>query len=519
MLFRALLKLPTFNPRFLHPLLKHACETLRAEAQHASCEHQWRFRSETPLQVDEDKTQSLVNCGHLVLITKQFIINRAEELLTEQEHMSSQVWILSEEITHIMRAVGKLAELSSTFSTTHQIMEWQPLYSESGELDFNKEVHAALSISSKEAILLIHFSEFLMKHIANHLDRPNTMITLWPILSCLEAISKLASNQTIASQLYNSTYTHLSPVGVRFCTVTINVAYHLLRYTTLSFVPPSPKDPVSNQKLHDLLRVQNDCTNHIATNFQNDSTEPNQYEMDASGLSVLSMHQLCLLVKESMQVLDPQRKRHLVKEENVHLSVLPLCLQLCLNRVTKSIAPLVMSSLQQYALCCNPSTYQPSSHIEGFLNELQLQEGIELRQQLLEDEAVAQELMQRVFVIGINNSSEKSLQLIWTWLCDIVEASISDVGSSIFTTTTIISAIRTLTAILNSMCNNVADDTFPTFLTVESMASSYLETVAGLYLHRTNLIQRFDYLTAHYETWHKLGRSVTSLSANDIVVC
>lgn len=103
-------------------------------------------------------------------------------------------------------------------------------------------------------------------------------------------------------------------------------------------------------------------------------------------------------------------------------SVVPGFVLAALSSICQSSSRLLAVPLQRYALCCNPESGKPSSHLREFMEELEAPDGVTMRRQLLQDELVVTGLTQRLEKQGHGGVlADEALEVLWTWLRDVVD--------------------------------------------------------------------------------------------------
>ncbi|EGD75961.1 hypothetical protein PTSG_00669 [Salpingoeca rosetta] len=552
--FKLLIEHESFDARYLQPLIKGACEGLRSESHLVTCERQWFVRSDNPGATQEASTSSVVKLGQLIVILKRVILARLQRLLQQKKEQQQQQQqqqheqrqreqgeqqtpasspsspssssssssssptpvMLSRVGADVLRAVGALAELHTQASGLRAIWQWKLVRDTTTDEfgDLNDEVRAALDILPEHARALAEAAVCAVEEVNVRLHQHTSMpLPLWPVTVALDTVVLILKHPGVKTHLVREAPDELTPLGIELISSTVDVAYDLFRYTTLSRLPPHPRDPVSRLDLQERLEGD-DMYGADADDQEHKKPSEEAAETRVSGLTLLTLHRLGLLTKESTNVLSPRAVGRLLNQYGGRDETLPHFFRLSLNAVVANVAPLVMTSMQQYALCCNPESCKPSSRIVTFLQQLQVSEGVGMRRELLQDDHVAQGLAHRVRIIGFRNTSEEALGLLWTWLRDIVELRDDQLTRESRETTTLL-AVRSLTTVLSMIDPEAHTSVFPPYLEVENSLSSYLETVAGLYLHRVHLMQRFDYMATHGTTWRQLGRRMTQISPDD----
>lgn len=140
-----------------------------------------------------------------------------------------------------------------------------------------------------------------------------------------------------------------------------------------------------------------------------------------------SLHRLFLVSRWSAarhaSAALPQLQRGIVPPPTQLCSSVPPFAYHAIHRLCQTLSRLQALPLQRYALCCNPETGKPSSHLREFMQELQAPEGVSMRRQLLQDELVVTGLVRRLQLQGCGRlpGSDEALELPWTWLRDVVE--------------------------------------------------------------------------------------------------
>ena len=514
-----MVELPEFDPRYLQPLIRGACDGLRSESHLVTCERQWLARSNDPSSSQEASTSSVVKLGQLIVILKRQIFSRLRALV--ERCTQTRATVLTRRGSELIRAAGALANLHVQASGIRAIWQWTLVREEMAEdlKGLNEEVRAALDVLPEQAKLLAQASLAAVTEISSRLhSRPNAPLPLWSVTTVLDAIVQVLEQPSVKMHLVDDTKDLLTPLGAELVARTVDVAYDLMRFTTLSSLPPHEQDPVQR------LRLQEEIDGEFYGHSRGSGSEKVESESERAertrinGMTLLTLHRLGLLTKESSNVLSPRSVGNLLHPYGGRDEKLPLFLRLSLNAVVSNVAPLVMTDMQHYALCCNPETCKPSSRIVSFLEELQQSGGEDMRNDLLQDDLVAQGLVHRIRIIGFRNTSERALGLLWTWLTDMIDMR-ENQPTRESKEATVVLGLRALTSILSMIDPNTHTSIIPPYLEVEKTLSSYLETVAGLYLHRVHMMQRFDFLSTHNDAWRALGRSLTDNSPADIAVC
>eukprot|EP00043_Microstomoeca_roanoka_P018356 m.195756 g.195756 ORF g.195756 m.195756 type:complete len:2762 (-) comp16809_c0_seq3:28-8313(-) len=524
--FRALIELPDFNPRFLQPLLKGACEALRVEAHLVTCDRQWFARSDDPNADLGANSASVVKLGQFVVILKQSILARLATMIQAGASFRtvSQLHI----DIGLLKAAGALASMHVQAAGLSAIWQWRlsgdqasnasvgPFESASSPTtasdefrDLNDEVKAALHVSAEQAAVLAQAALTAVTVVDNLLHKHTDVLPLWCVVSALGCMSQVMEHPDVKTLLVEETTDALTAMGADVITRAVDVAYDLFRYSTISQVAPHPLDPVRRLQLQ--KEMDDDEYDQSGTADSAEKTSSTRI----AGLSLTTLHKLSLLTKESSNLLNPIPVARLLSQGALVQDPLPLFFRLSLHNVMSNVAPLVMTSLHLYSLCCNPETGKPSSHIVEFLDELRTSDGVIMRRQLLQDDLVAAGLIQRIQVVGFRNTSEEALGLLWSWLRDMVELRNDHTAREPREVTTVL-ALRGLSSVLSMIQPDQASGGFPSYLQVENTLSSYLTTVAGLYLHRVHMLQRFDYIATHGATWQQAGRNVSERSSYDI---